>query len=118
MISVVILALAIAGLFVLPDPWRLIFLCIALVIEVGEVFAWIRFLRRYRVTTGAEGLIGERAEVDAPWSDRGGGRVRLRGELWNARGDGGQTRGGLVRIARVDGLTLVVEPDRPDDDGR
>ena len=67
MISVVILALAIAGLFVLPDPWRLIFLCIALVIEVGEVFAWIRFLRRYRVTTGAEGC-----SVNGPRSTRRG----------------------------------------------
>ena len=40
-------------------------------IEVGEVFFWIRFLRRYRVTTGAEGMIGERAEVIGP------GRVRV-----------------------------------------
>ena len=110
MISVVILALAIAGLFVLPDPWRLIFLCIALVVEVGEVFAWIRFLRRYRVTTGAEGLIGERAEVIAGWSAHGDGRVRVHGELWNARGEDGQAPGAAVRIARVDGLTLVVEP--------
>ena len=101
-----ILALAIAGLFVLPDPWRIVFLVCAVLIEVGEVYFWIRFLRRYRVTTGIEGLIGETAEVI------GAGRVRVHGEIWNARGDADVARGQPVRIADVDGLTLVVEPER------
>lgn len=101
-----ILALAIAGLFVLPDPWRIVFLVCAVAIEVGEVFFWIRFLRRYRVTTGVEGLIGETAVVI------GDGRVRVRGEIWNARSEVEVGRGQPVRIAEVDGLTLVVEPER------
>jgi membrane protein implicated in regulation of membrane protease activity len=101
----VILTLAIVGLFVLPDPWRVIFLVCAALIEVGEVFLWIRFLRRYRVTTGAEGMIGEQAQVIGP------GRVRVRGEIWRARGEAGE--GETVRVAAVDGLTLVVEPERP-----
>ncbi len=88
-----ILTLAIVGLFVLPDPWRIVFLLCALLIEVGEVFLWIRFLRRYRVTTGAEGMIGERAEVIGP------GRVRFRGEIWNARGGRGE-RDGRDRAGR------------------
>jgi membrane-bound serine protease (ClpP class) len=99
----VILALAIAGMFVLPDPWRVVFLVCAAFIEVGEVFFWIRFLRRYRVTTGVEGMVGEAAEVIGP------GRVRLRGEIWSARGPG--EPGQRVRVAAVDGLTLVVEPE-------
>ncbi len=89
-----ILALAIAGLFVLPDPWRIVVLVCAALIEVGEVFLWIRFLRRYRVTTGAEGMVGERAEVIGP------GRVRVRGEIWSARGGratSGETRAGRRR---------------------
>jgi membrane protein implicated in regulation of membrane protease activity len=101
----VILALAIAGLFVLPDPWRIVVLVGAAAFEVGEVFLWIRFLRRYRVTTGAEGMVGERAEVIGP------GRVRFRGEIWSARGGGDE--GDTVRVAEVDGLTLVVEPEPP-----
>ncbi len=103
-----ILAAAIVGLFVLPDPWRIVFLVCAALIEVGEVFFWIRFLRRYRVTTGVEGLIGERAEVIARLDPDG--RVRLRGEIWNARGRAGIDRGATVRVAAVEGLTLVVEP--------
>jgi membrane-bound serine protease (ClpP class) len=98
------LVLAIAGLFVLPDPWRFVFLIAAVFIEVGEVFFWIRFLRRYRVTTGVEGMIGEPGEA------LGRGRVRVRGEIWNARGAGELLAGEPVRVAEVDGLTLVVEP--------
>lgn len=104
-----ILALAIGGLFVLPDPWRVVILMIAAMIEVGEVFVWIRFLRRYRVTTGAEGMVGKRAEViEALDPD---GRVRVHGEIWTARSGAPVGAGEPVRIARVDGLTLVVEPE-------
>ena len=98
-----ILTLAIVGLFVLPDPWRVVVVVCAALIEIGEVFFWIRFLRRYRVTTGTEGMIGERAEVIGP------GRVRFRGEIWTARG--GEHQGETVRVAAIDGLTLVVEPE-------
>jgi membrane-bound serine protease (ClpP class) len=103
------LALAIVGLFVLPEPWGYVLLPIAALVEVAEVYFWIRFLRRYRVTTGAEGLIGERAEVIEPCAPEG--RVRMRGEIWNARCGIGAGRGERVRVAAVDGLTLVVEPD-------
>jgi membrane-bound serine protease (ClpP class) len=99
----VLLALAIAGLFLLDGPLRFVFLGVALVVEVGEVFLWIKFLRRYRVTTGAEAMVGERAEVIGP------GRVRIRGEIWKARGGEGAPRGQMVRVAGVDGLTLDVE---------
>jgi membrane protein implicated in regulation of membrane protease activity len=37
--------------------------------------------------------------------------VRIDGELWNARCEDGEARvGESVRVRRVDGLTLVVEP--------
>jgi membrane-bound serine protease (ClpP class) len=103
-----LLALAIVGLFVLPDPWRVVVLVAAAVVEVGEVWFWIRFLRRYRVTTGVEGLIGETAEVIARCDPEG--RVRIRGEIWNARSAIALEPGDRARIAAVDGLTLVLEP--------
>ena len=106
-----LLALAIAGLFVLPDPWRLIVLPVAAVIEVGEVYLWIRFLRRYRVTTGAEGLVGERVEVIEPCAPTG--LVRVRGEIWNARCAAGVAAGEPARVAAVEGLTLVLESATP-----
>ena len=100
------LALAIAGLFVLPDPWRFVVLVAAVFVEVGEVYFWIRFLRRYRVTTGVEGMVG------APGEAIGRDRVRVRGEIWTARAGFELEPGERVRVAGVDGLTLVVETER------
>jgi membrane protein implicated in regulation of membrane protease activity len=102
----VLLALAIVGLFVLPAPWGVIAVFIGAVIEVGEVFFWIRFLRRYPVRTGAEGLVGERGEVTIRCAPLG--RVRLRGETWNARSEEPLELGEEVLVEAVDGLTLVV----------
>jgi membrane-bound serine protease (ClpP class) len=102
-----LLALAIAGLFFLPDPWRLILLVAAAFVEVGEVYLWIRFLRRYRVTTGAEGMVGQRGEVISRCDPVG--RVRVHGEIWNARCEGGAEVGERVVVAAVEGLTLLVE---------
>ncbi len=104
-----ILTLAIVGLFFIPDPWRVLLLVAAACIEVAEVFLWIKFLRRYRVTTGAEGMLGERAQAIGSLDPEG--KVRLRGEIWNARASGPVAEGAEVRVAAVDGLTLIVEPD-------
>ena len=104
-----LLALAIVGLFVLPSPWGAIALGVAAVVEIGEVYLWIRYLRRFRVTTGAEGLIGTGAEVIEPC--RPEGRVRVRGEIWRARSPEPVETGARVRVTAVEGLTLRVEPE-------
>jgi membrane-bound serine protease (ClpP class) len=104
-----ILTLAVIGLFFIPDPWRVLILVIAAFIEVFEVFLWIKYLRRYRVTTGSEGMVGERAEAMDPLDPEG--KVRLRGEIWNARSSAPVEAGAGVRIAAVEGLTLVVDPE-------
>jgi membrane-bound serine protease (ClpP class) len=102
-----LLALAVAGLFFLPDPWRLVVLVIAAIVEVAEIYLWIRFLRRYRVTTGAEGMVGQAGEAISRCDPEG--RVRVRGEIWNARCHGGVEAGERVVVTAIDGLTLVVE---------
>jgi membrane-bound serine protease (ClpP class) len=100
-----------AGLFLLPEPWNVVAVCAAAVIEAGEVWFWIHFLRRYRVRTGAEGMVGERAEVIEGF-EAGAGRVRVYGEIWQARSAGRALAAGeRVRIAAVEGLTLEVEPE-------
>jgi membrane-bound serine protease (ClpP class) len=99
-------ALALA-FFVLPPGLGLALVVVAMVVEVAEVGFWIRFLRRYRVTTGAEGLIGETAEVIEACEPSG--RVRLRGEIWHARCATGASVGERVRVTGVNGLTLEVE---------
>lgn len=103
-----LLLLAIATLFFLPSPWGFVAVGMAAAIEVVELAFWRRFLRRYKVQTGAEALIGTRAEVLDPCMPQG--RVRVGGEIWNARSDSPVARGEYVRITAVDGLTLSVEP--------
>jgi membrane-bound serine protease (ClpP class) len=104
------LALAIAGLFFLPDPWRIVILLVAALVEVGELFLWIKYLRRYRVRTGVEAMVGELAEALGPLDPAG--RVRVRGEIWNARSTGPVPNGSAVRIEAVEGLTLLVTPEQ------
>jgi membrane-bound serine protease (ClpP class) len=63
---------------------------------------------RRRVQTGAEALVGMRGKVvEACEPD---GRVRVRGELWNATSAVPVAEGGSVTVTAVDGLTLTVEP--------
>ena len=100
-------AIALAVL-VLPPAWGLALVTLAAVIEVAEVGFWIRFLRRYRVATGKEALIGAPADVIEACDPRG--RVRLRGEIWRAECASRAEVGERVTVVAVDGLTLRVEP--------
>jgi membrane-bound serine protease (ClpP class) len=96
------------AVFVLPPALGIAAVTLGIVVEVAEVGFWIRFLRRYRVTTGAEGLIGARAEVIEACEPSG--RVRLRGEIWHARCASRAEVGDPVTVTGVDGLTLEVKP--------
>ena len=86
---------------------------IAAVATVGGLvvvaIAWLasRSLRR-PVVTGVQGMVGEIAEVTEDFT--GKGRVRYGGELWNARSAAILQAGQVVRIVKVNGLTLWVEP--------
>ena len=95
------------ALFVLPPGWGIAAVALGIVIEVAEVGFWVRFLRRYRVRTGVEGLIGTTGEVIETCDPRG--RVRLRGEIWHARCASRAEVGERVTVTGVDGLTLEVE---------
>lgn len=110
MLRTVVLALAIIGLFVLPSPWSVIAVCVAALVEVGEIWLWMRFLRRYKVRGGAEGMIGERAQVIEACHPRG--RVKVRGEIWAAEAQGEPVLAGApARVTGVEGLSLTVVPD-------
>ena len=103
-----LLAASIVGLFLLPSPWTVIVVVVAAAIEVGELHLWRRYLSRHRVRGGAEGLLGERAEVISRCDPEG--RVRVQGEIWKARSSVPISVGDEVHVVRVDGLTVEVEP--------
>ena len=104
-----LLAASIVGLFLLPGPWNLILFGAALVLEVGEIYLWIRYLERYRVRGGAEGMIGGRATVISACDPQG--LVSTRGEVWKARSRTSEPleEGARVTVLSVDGLTVAVE---------
>jgi membrane-bound serine protease (ClpP class) len=69
--------------------------------------------RQWKVSTGKEELVGEEGEVTQPvGSDGGTGMVFIHGELWRAAAPTGATiqKGARVRVRRVEGLVLHVEP--------
>jgi len=76
-------------------------------ILLGLVYVASRSLRR-PVVTGAQAMVGAAAEAFEDFSERG--RVRFGGEIWNANTSAPVHAGQPVRIVRVDGLTLWVEP--------
>jgi membrane-bound serine protease (ClpP class) len=61
--------------------------------------------RRGRVITGREQLLGSDGEVldEAGWA-------RVRGERWAVRSSAPLHKGDRIRVVRMDGLTLEVEP--------
>ena len=97
--------------FVLSPPIGAAVIVLAAVFEAGEVVFWRRFLRRYRVSTGVEALLGESVEVVEACNPSG--RVRVRGELWNARAPQPMQVGEVARVTAVDGLTLEIVPGDP-----
>ena len=68
--------------------------------------------RRRPVATGIEAMIGARAEVVSDFIETG--VVRYGGEIWTARSGRPLRAGQVVRVAKVEGLVLVVEPNAND----
>jgi membrane-bound serine protease (ClpP class) len=64
--------------------------------------------RRRPVVSGQEGMMREPAEALEAFEHHG--LVRVRGELWNAVTRRPVQAGQVLRIVRIDGLTLEVEP--------
>ena len=95
----------IAALF-LPWPLNLLSVLTGLTIEAVELTWGLRLARKWRPRTGAEAMIGQEAEVVAACHPAG--KVRVQGELWDARCDEGADVGESVRIESLEGLTLVV----------
>ncbi len=67
-------------------------------------------VRRRPVVTGIEQMIGSTGRV-VEWQERTG-TIRVHGEIWSARSAHSLSPGVLVRVAALDKLTAVVEPQR------
>jgi membrane-bound serine protease (ClpP class) len=66
--------------------------------------------RRWKSATGKEEMIGEEGVVTTALSSEREGMIRVHGELWRAVSKANVSEGAKVRVLRVDGLKLEVEP--------
>jgi membrane-bound serine protease (ClpP class) len=66
--------------------------------------------RRWKSATGKEELLGEEGVVTIALPGDGDGMIRVHGELWRANSRESIPVGTKVRVLRVDGLKLDVEP--------
>ncbi len=73
------------------------------------VLAFFARSRGRAVVSGPEEMIGSLGRV-LEW-DGTEGRIRIHGEIWRARSAAAVAPGQGVRVNRIDGLTLVVEPE-------
>ena len=105
--ALVFLIAAFLFLLLLPSPWNLIIFAVCIPLFLGELAFWNRTVRHRRVQSGAETLIGKTGTVVS--TCRPDGQVRLGGEIWEARCEGGADQGETVAIVSRDDLTLVVE---------
>jgi len=98
------------AIFVLPSPWGILAVAVGAALDFGETGAFLWWSKRRRAVVGVEALLGKRGvAVRDLWPE---GQVKVDGELWKARCEGGCDAGTEVLVRAIDGLTLEVEPAR------
>ena len=96
------------AVFVLPSPWGLVAVAIGACLEIAETGLFIWWSKRMRARVGVDSMIGKKGvAVGDLWPE---GQVRVNGEIWKARCDGGCDVGTALVVRAIDGLTLEVEP--------
>ncbi len=69
--------------------------------------------RQRRVVSGQEEMVGSLGEALESFKTEG--KVRVHSELWSARTRVPVKRGQKIKVTDMDGLTLLIEPENPED---
>ena len=108
--------LALGGLLLVDGPipemrvnWEM---AVAVAIPFGLITMFLMTValraRRNKVTTGAQGLLGQTGVARSPLSPSG--KITVLGEIWDAQSSVPIEAGEPVIVRAVDGLTLLVDP--------
>jgi membrane-bound serine protease (ClpP class) len=119
-----VISMVLGALMLVKSPWTGMGVSLSAALGVAIPFAVIVVIlmravlrsRTWKQSTGKEELLEEEGEVIEPvGAAPGTGMVRVHGELWRAAAPAGATipKGEWVRVRKVDGLTLEVEPAKP-----
>jgi membrane protein implicated in regulation of membrane protease activity len=96
------------AVFVLPSPWGLVAVVVGGVLDIAETGLFLWWSRRKHASVGVETLVGKTGVASTElWPE---GQVRIAGEIWKARCEGGCDAGTQIVVRSVEGLTLVVDP--------
>jgi membrane protein implicated in regulation of membrane protease activity len=105
---VLLLIALVLAIFFLPSPWGVVVVAVAGVIDVTEVVVGLWWSKRRKAAVGGGALVGATGVAMGDlWPE---GQVKVNGEIWRARCEGGCDAGTSVIVRAIDGLTLRVEP--------
>jgi membrane-bound serine protease (ClpP class) len=116
-----VIAMVLGALMLIRSPFTGMGVSLSTALGVALPFAVIIVIlmrlvlrsRNWKQTTGKEELVGEEAEVtETVGAGNAAGMVFVHGELWRAAAPAGVSipKGVRVRVKKVKGLTLEVEP--------
>jgi len=92
---------------------------VILSIFVGGLFLLIIYLvlraHLKKPATGFEAMIGEQGRAQTEITQEGG-KVFVRGEIWNALSDRKIKQGTIIKVKDVKGMSLIVEPYHSEED--
>ena len=113
-----IVSMILGALFLVRSPLTAGGVSLGIAVAVTLPFALISMIltrlvlrsRKWKTQTGVEGMIGQLGAVVGAISAGGEGMVRVHSELWQASAAEAIPEGAVVRVLRVQGLKVVVEP--------
>jgi membrane-bound serine protease (ClpP class) len=105
---VLLLIALVLAIFFLPSPWGIVAVVVAGVLDLIEVAVGLWWSKRRKAAVGSAALVGATGiAMGDLWPE---GQVKVNGEIWRARCDGGCDAGTSVVVRGITGLTLHVEP--------
>jgi membrane-bound serine protease (ClpP class) len=116
-----IVSMLLGALFLIRSPYTAGGVSLATAVAVTLPFAALTVLlmrlvlrsRKWKQATGPEEMIGSEGVVIEPVGNGSDGMIRIRGELWRATSTQPVAEGKSVRVLKIDGLNLYVEPSDP-----
>lgn len=108
LVGLIILIVVLAQFITIP-LWLAVAIPMGKLLKFILVYPSVRHSVRQPAYTGLESLIGEHGPVVDPLAPEG--YVKIRGELWRARGEGAPIPVGTeVEVFGTDGIRLLVRP--------
>ena len=96
---------AVLAFIFLDAPWRYLVAGGLLVVDVFEIYIWLRW-RKQRSMTGAEGIVGARGTALTDCDPEG--QVKVKGQIWKAWAADPVHANDDVVVTGVDGIRLNI----------